>query len=80
MINDIYYFINSKEREILRKAITEFKDFPIVSVCKKMETTNHSFKEKIVINDTKELPLEQNTSLFNKLAIDRVYEISVEKI
>lgn len=81
MINDINYFINNEERRILKQAIEEIGTNGTVVVCKKMDNSDQTFSEKIVINhNQKIITIKGEDSLFNKLALDRVYEVNTESI
>lgn len=82
MFNDIFYFVNANERNYLREELRDLAGERII-ICKRMKSNVDSYDEIIEIkteshNDIRFI--EKRDNLFNKLVLDRPYEVLVDRL
>jgi len=78
MLNDIFYFINENEKNILKDSLN-LQEGDTFTILKKFES-NDKFNEKLlVINSHDELVDEIDATSFTHLVIDRPYLVSKDR-
>lgn len=81
MFNDIFYFVNASERNYLKEELQDLAGKIII--CKRMKKDSSSYEELIEIKDENEKDIrfiKKIDNLFNKLVLDRPYEVLVDRL
>lgn len=82
MFNDIFYFVNVSERNYLKEELQDLAGKKII-ICKRMKKDSSSYEELIEIKDENEKDIrfiKKIDNLFNKLVLDRPYEVLVDRL
>lgn len=82
MFNDIFYFVNGSERNYLKEELQDLAGKKII-ICKRMKKDSSSYEELIEIKDENEKDIrfiKKIDNLFNKLVLDRPYEVLVDRL
>ena len=82
MFNDIFYFVNQNERKRLKDELVDQTGKSII-ICKRMKNEENSFRETIEIStNTSQLikSLDKESGQFDKLVLDRPYEVLVDRL
>ena len=82
MFNDIFYFVNPSERNYLKEELQDLAGKKII-ICKRMKKDSSSYEELIEIKDENEKDIrfiKKIDNLFNKLVLDRPYEVLVDRL
>ena len=82
MFNDIFYFANASERNYLKEELQDLAGKKII-ICKRMKKDSSSYEELIEIKDENEKDIrfiKKIDNLFNKLVLDRPYEVLVDRL
>lgn len=82
MFNDIFYFVNQNERNRLKEVLVDQAGKSII-ICKRMKNEEDSFKEIIEISSDNShviKSLEKESGQFDKLVLDRPYEVFVDRL
>lgn len=82
MFNDIFYFVNASERNYLKEELQDLAGKKII-ICKRMKKDSSSYEELIEIKAENEKDIrfiKKIDNLFNKLVLDRPYEVLVDRL
>ena len=82
MFNYIFYFVNASERNYLKEELQDLAGKKII-ICKRMKKDSSSYEELIEIKDENEKDIrfiKKIDNLFNKLVLDRPYEVLVDRL
>lgn len=82
MLNDIFYFINNEERSRLRLHTSDLEE-KTITILKEVNKSALSFDEQIVFydsNNNQRRVLKKEQGLFDRLVLDRPYEVDIARI